>query len=224
MKNGLICFDVDGTLIDGTVYIWKTLHEYFRTDVSERQKAFRDYFDGIISYRQWAEHDIKLLKSKNADKKSIAKAFACLALIPGVEETLRYLKKRDHRLVIISGSVDLALETAFPQYSRYFDAVFLNRLLFDSSDALVGVQTTPYDLAAKADGLVNMAAKFNIPLQRTVFIGDNENDLSAAETAGLSIAFNCKSQKLEKISRHVIAEKNLKKIIPLIDQWFARTE
>ena len=32
MQYRLVCFDLDGTLVDNTIFIWQTLHEYFQTD------------------------------------------------------------------------------------------------------------------------------------------------------------------------------------------------
>lgn len=48
------------------------------------------------------------------------------------------------------------------------------------------------DAAAKADALLEWAAYFDVPVRRTVAVGDGANDLAMMATAGLSIAFDAK--------------------------------
>ncbi len=48
------------------------------------------------------------------------------------------------------------------------------------------------DAAAKRDALLEWAQRFEVPLSRTVAIGDGANDLAMMQTAGLSIAFDAK--------------------------------
>ena len=39
MKYKLACFDLDGTIIDETIYIWQTIHEHLATDEHKREDA-----------------------------------------------------------------------------------------------------------------------------------------------------------------------------------------
>lgn len=48
------------------------------------------------------------------------------------------------------------------------------------------------DAAAKADALLEWAAHFDVPVHRTVAVGDGANDLAMMAAAGLSIAFDAK--------------------------------
>ena len=73
-KYKLVCFDVDGTLIDNVTFSWPIFHDYFQTDKHRREDARSKFFSGKISYLEWAEHDISLWKEKNAKKDDFFKA------------------------------------------------------------------------------------------------------------------------------------------------------
>jgi len=62
-----------------------------------------------------------------------------------------------------------------------------------AGEVLTGATRGPViDAAAKAEALQEFAAAENLPLARTVAIGDGANDLEMMKVAGLSIAFNAK--------------------------------
>ncbi len=42
MKYKLVCFDLDGTIVDDTVFIWQTLHEHFKTDKKKENKQLKN--------------------------------------------------------------------------------------------------------------------------------------------------------------------------------------
>ena len=67
-KYKLVCFDVDGTLIDNVKFSWQIFHDYFQTDEHRREDARNNFFNGKITYKQWAEHDINLWREKNAKR------------------------------------------------------------------------------------------------------------------------------------------------------------
>lgn len=75
---------------------------------------------------------------------------------------------------------------------------------------------TPYDEEHKATGIRHAADKYGVDLATTVFIGDNQNDVQAAQTAGLSIAFNAKSRELIQISTHHVNSHDLRDILTFI--------
>ena len=216
MRKLLICFDVDGTLIDDTVFIWQTLHDEIQTDPEEREYWTRAYWNKEISYHEWASKDVEMWMRKGVSKKDLLNAISILKPMEGVQETLKELKQSDHAMGIISGSLDIALEQAIPEYREYFEHVLLNRLLFDDKEMLTGVIPTPFDIEHKATGLQQIAEKLGFPIEDTVFVGDNFNDIEVAKLAGLSIAFNCKSAELAAIADVVIPGQDLREILPAI--------
>jgi HAD superfamily PSPase-like hydrolase len=219
MQPLLICFDVDGTLIDDTTFIWETLHDCFQTDPVVRKFWSDAYWQGKISYAEWATKDVELWMEKDINRTRMMEMISNLKPMEGALDTLDNLKEKSHILGIISGSLDIALESTIGDCDHYFDYVFLNRLTFDSEGKLQGITPTPYDIEHKATGLMALVEETGIPIERTVYIGDNFNDVEVAKMAGFSIAFNCKSDDLAKVADRVVPGTDLRVILPLIDAY-----
>jgi len=117
--------------------------------------------------------------------------------MPFAIETLNELRKRGHKLAIISGSLDIVVDHRLSEIE--FDHVLINHIEFDSDGRISGGTPTPYDLEGKADGLVELCRREGISTSRAAFVGDNSNDVWIARKAGLAIAFNCKSEELRAV-------------------------
>ncbi len=211
----LVCFDLDGTLVDDTVYIWSTFHAHFGTDRARRARAREDFFAGRIGYREWFETDLELLDAAGADLASMRALVETLPVMPGARETLAELRAQGRRLAVISGSVDLVLDSLFPE--QPFDHVLINRLRFDPSGRLDGGTPTAYDLDRKADGLRELASREGLEPGAVAFVGDNANDVAVAGAAGRAIAFNCKSDDLARVADVVVETHDLRAILPYLD-------
>ena len=215
-KYKLVCFDVDGTLIDNVKFSWQIFHDYFQTDKHRREDARKKFFNGEITYPQWAEHDISLWKEKDAKKEDFLNAMKHLRLMDGAIETLGELKKRGIKLAIISGSLNIILEKFIPNYEEFFDDVFLSRIYFDESGRISKVEATEFDMDAKALALKKIAEREKISLRECVFIGDYLNDMKIMQEAGLGIAFNCNHDELKKIADVVVDKKDLREVLKYI--------
>ncbi len=215
-KYKLVCFDVDGTLIDNVTFSWQIFHDYFQTDRHRREDAKNRFFNGQITYKEWAEHDIALWREKNAKKQDFFKAIKHLRLMNGAIDTLTELKKRRIKLAVISGSLNIMLEKFLPNYEEIFDDVFLSRIYFDEDGNISKIDATEYDMDGKALALRKIAEREKIDLKECVFIGDYLNDYKIIQDAGLGIAFNCEHDELKKVADVVIDNKNLKEILKYI--------
>jgi len=210
----LIAFDVDGTLVDDTVFIWKTLHDHFDTDPERRRQAYSDYFSGRISYSDWFFNDIALLRERGATRDGIEEIVAGMHLTGGVPDTLGALRDAGARLVVISGTLEIVVRHF--ELIPWFDEIYLNRFAYAPDGALIGGTPTPYDVGEKATGLRQIAKAAGIPMSRTAFIGDNFNDVSIAEAAGFSIAFNCKSDELAAVADVIVEGGDLRRVLPYL--------
>ena len=212
-KYRLVCFDLDGTLIDNLKFSWQVFHDYFQTDKHRREDARNAFLNGKITYRQWAEHDINLWKECSAKKQGFFRAMKGLRLMEGAIDTLNELKKRKIKLAIISGSLNIILEKFIPNYEEYFDDVYLSRIYFDKEGSISEIEATEYDMEGKALALRRIAEKEKIRLEECVFVGDYLNDLKVMEEAGLGIAFNCDHEELKQVANIVIEKKDLREIL-----------
>lgn len=208
----LVCFDLDGTLIQGTIFIWQTLHDAFATDPERRRRARKDFHAGRITYRQWFDHDLHMLGEAGATRERMVTALDTIHPTPGAPETLTALREAGIHLAIISGSVDLVLDRFYPD--AVFDEVLINRLDFDDAGRLVGGTHTDFDIDRKGEGVREIARRLGVEVARTAFVGDNYNDVSAARAAGLSIAFNPRSDELTAAADAVVTGDDFRGILP----------
>ena len=212
-KYKLVCFDVDGTLVDNVIYSWELFHDYFKVDMDKRDEMRQKFFKGEIDYLEWANHDIGMWIEKGATKDDFFKAMKNLKLMEGAMETIMALKKKGIKLAIVSGSLDIILEKFIPNYKDLFDDVFLSHMIFDDKGKLIKANVTQYDMDKKADALKKVAEREGIDLKHTVHIGDHHNDVGIAKIAGLSIAFDCKDDGLRKLANVVIDKKDLREVL-----------
>lgn len=215
-KYKLVCFDVDGTLIDNVKFSWQVFHDYFQTDKHRREDAKKRFFNGEITYLQWAEHDIGMWQEKNATKKDFFNAMSHLKLMEGAMDTLKELKRNGLKLAVISGSLNILLEKFIPDYEEFFDDVFISRIFFDKDGIIAKIQATEFDMEAKALALKKIAEREKISLKECVFVGDYLNDIKIMQEAGLGIAFNCRHEEVKKAANVCIDKKDLREVLKYV--------
>ena len=210
----LVAFDVDGTLVhhaeDKTV--WEVLNHHFTGSDDQNALRWDLYRTGKLSYAEWVALDIASWRDAGATRETIIGSFASLTLVEGARETLSELKSRGARLAVISGTLDLLLDTLFPDHP--FDEVYSNRIVFDGEGRISHWHATPFDMDGKGVALRSIALREDIPLARCAFVGDHANDLAAARLAGFSIAFNPKSAELEAAASAIVRSRDLRDILP----------
>jgi phosphoserine phosphatase len=132
-------------------------------------------------------------------------------LFDGARETVHELKRRGFRLGVISGTIDIVLDTLFPDHP--FDEVHTNEIFFDEQGRLAGWRATPFDIDGKPIALKKIAGKHGIPLSRTAYVGDGENDIPLLGVAGFFVAFRPKTPRLAEGADMVIGEEGLGRLL-----------
>lgn len=212
----LICFDLDGTIIDAISSFWKHGCEVHGCDMKRRQEGVDSYMKNLITYDQWVEHDLSAWAEKGIRRGDLVRTISRMKLLPNSIETLKKLKKMGLKVALISDSLDIALEVLIPDYKEIFDDVMINRIIFDKEGKISGWEATKYGMERKAEGLKMIAKREKLELDECVFVGDGDNDVRAAEIAGLSIALNSRSDELRETADIIIDKKDLKEILKYI--------
>jgi len=213
-RYDLICFDVDGTLVthpEGKI-VWEILNRRFNGNDSANQSRFRQYMQGEITYPEWVALDVGDWIRAGATRTQILEAISGLYLIHGARETLLELKGRGHLMAIISGTIDLVIDSLLPDHP--FDYVFLNKVFFDRENRLKDWEATPYDVDGKVRALHDIAGRHQIAIERCAFVGDSFNDVDIAREAGFSVALNPKCDDLIEACDVTVRSRNLADLLP----------
>ncbi len=212
----LAAFDVDGTLVEHPDHktVWEVLNERFTGSIDQNRERLELYRTGRLTYADWVALDIGSWRDAGATRPQMISAFGSLTLVRGAKETMAALKAEGMRLAVVSGTLDLLLDTLFPDHP--FDEVYANHIVFDREGRIASWTATPFDMEGKAIAMRAIAAREGIPLARCAYVGDHSNDLSAARVAGFTVAFNPKSAELEQIAGAVVRSPDLRDVLPYL--------
>jgi phosphoserine phosphatase len=203
----LVVFDVDGTLTKHNS-VWWRLHEHFGTTV-EGRLYYDQYFAGEINYEQWADLDAGLWKGKTLEE--VMEVVHATQLAPGAKETIQILKDNDLKTAILSGGLDIMADDIGRRVG--IDYVLTNTL-YHQDGVLTGEVENLVGWGDKSEVIPQINAHFEIPLEKTAFIGDGRNDMSVFKVVGLSIAYNPEDQEVADSADVVIRKDDLRAILP----------
>lgn len=194
-----VFFDLDGTLVRGKVghesfrYSWQLVWAHLGFPDSERKKYYQQYIDKRITYDEWCDITRDLFREKGLLKAHFFQIAKKVRLTKNCKETLKILRARGIRTVIVSGGIDTFLEAVFPDYFNYFDYVFINHFHYDDSGLLTSIKTTPYDFEGKHEAIVDICKRHGFDICQCVFVGEGSNDLYAVKalsrSGGLTIGY-----------------------------------
>ena len=212
----LVVFDVDGTLVEHAEdkTVWEVLNLRFTGEDGVNHERFAAYLEGRLSYAEWVALDVTGWRDAGATRDDIVAAFEPLKLVPGTRETLAALHEHGSRLVVISGTLDILLDTLLPEHP--FDEVYCNRIQFGDDGRILAWSATPFDMSGKSVALKAIAMREGIPLSRAAFVGDSDNDVWIAREAGYTVAFNPKSNELEQAADTVVRSSDARDILPYL--------
>lgn len=181
----LIVTDVDSTLIRDEVIELLADHAGSRELVTRvTEEAMRGELDFTESLIQ------RVATLRGLDVSAHDAVSESLRLSEGVENLCRVLKKNGDFIGVVSGGF---IEIVGPLAQRLnIDFARANELEVEESKLTGQVTGTIVDRDVKAQTLRNWAQECDVPLERTIAIGDGANDLAMLATAGLGVAFNAK--------------------------------
>lgn len=183
---GLICFDMDSTLI--TIECIDELADFAgkKAEVSEVTEAA---MRGEIDYRESLRRRLALMAG--LDARVLARVFGeRLLLSPGARELLEAVQQAGLRTAILSGGF-----TYFTERLRIelgFDFATSNELEIAGGKLTGRVVGDIVDAAAKAHHLARLRDELGLRKDQVIACGDGANDLMMMAESGLSVAFRAK--------------------------------
>jgi phosphoserine phosphatase len=136
-----------------------------------------------------------------------------IRLTPGAATLVRTLHRLGYHIGLVSGGFAEVVEPIAAELGiRHVRA---NRLA-TKDGLLTGELVGPIvDRAGKATALRDFAAELEIPLSRTVAVGDGANDIDMITAAGLGVAFNAK-QVLREVADTSLSQPYLDSVLFLL--------
>jgi phosphoserine phosphatase len=183
---GLICFDMDSTLI--TIECIDELADFAgkKLEVSAVTEAA---MRGEIDYRESLRQRLALLAG--LDARVLARVFGeRLLLSPGARELLEACQNAGLRTAILSGGF-----TYFTERLRIelgFDFATSNELEISGGKLTGRVVGDIVDASAKAHHLARLTDELGLRKEQVIACGDGANDLLMMAQAGLSVAYRAK--------------------------------
>ena len=182
----LVVFDVDSTLIEDEVIELIADYADVRAEVAEvTERAMRGEldFEGSLRAR------VQLLKG--VTREQVAEVRDRITVTEGVPELIEAVHSRGGRVGAVSGGFHEILDPLAADLG--LDLWRANRFEVDAVGHLTGNVTG--EIVGKHQKLLTLrswAQALDVPLDRTIAVGDGANDLGMMSVAGLSVAFDAK--------------------------------
>ncbi|MBW6462375.1 MAG: HAD family phosphatase [DPANN group archaeon] len=196
-KIKLAVFDLDGTVVKygGRWHSsWDAIGDA-SGHKEEHDRICDYYYPRKDKYDEWLQKNAELLIGIKISE--IGKSIFPPPYADGVKDTVDFLKKMNCLCGLLSSGVDFVADRV--KEDLLLDFSVANKL--DVIDgAFTGTAKTIVQLWDKDKKLVELAEKFNVPLSQVLFIGDHENDISAMNVAGHSIAFCPKTSEVRNVA------------------------
>ncbi|MCW4459472.1 phosphoserine phosphatase SerB [Microbacterium sp. MPKO10] len=204
----LVVLDADSTLIQDEA-IELLADEAGSTDrvAAVTERAMRGELDFAESLRE------RVATLEGVPESVFPRVVSRVRPTPGAEQLIAGVHAAGGAVGVVSGGFHEILDTVAADLG--VDAWRANRLQIADGTLTGLVDGDIVDAEAKATALRAWAAAGEVPLARTVAIGDGANDLRMMAVAGLSVAFNAKPAVRE--AADVACERvDLSDVLPLL--------
>jgi phosphoserine phosphatase len=181
----LLVMDVDSTLIKQEVIELLAAHAGKEAEVAAvTEAAMRGELDFAQSLHG------RVAELAGLPESVISEVGARIELSDGAEALVDAFLAAGHAVAVVSGGFSQILEPLAARLKLTFSEA---NLLGVRDGYLTGkVEGAVVDRAAKEDALRRWARELDVPLERTIAVGDGANDLDMLSAAGLGVAFNAK--------------------------------
>lgn len=208
MARFLVVLDVDSTLIEQEVI-----------ELLAEEAGSLEHVAAITARAMAGELDFARSLAERVDTltgldvAALERVSARISLTPGAELLVEGIHAAGGVVAVVSGGFHELLDPLAAELG--LDAHRANRL--EVIDGRLTGRTTGVviDAAAKRDALLEWAHRFEVPLTRTVAVGDGANDLAMMQAAALSIAFDAKP--LVRAAAHLsLPERDLSTVLGVL--------
>jgi len=208
-KLKLVVFDVDGTLIKARSS-WQFLHEQLCTWDKGKQYA-KQFFQGFITYEGWAKSDASLWKGLPIEK--VQQIVDSVQYIDGAQEVITTLRRNGFKVVLLSAGLSIFTERIKKEIG--VDDGLANELVVENG-FLTGEVKVNVSVRNKDEALRSILRKFDVKMSECAAVGDDETVIPLFDRVSLGIAFNPRSEAVEKHADVAVVGDDLRRVLPYL--------
>lgn len=209
----IICFDVNGTLIEEKS--WEIL-TCGRKDIEEKiEKTFNLYFKNEIKIDEaWATL-VKILKRAGMSSRDYI--YSCWNnggnFKEGAEEIISYLKDKGYKIYLVSCSIDAYLNHITRKMD--LDGVYSgSHLIFDDTGELISIESECMEgRGFKKECLEKLAQEEEVDVKNIIFVGDGDNDVGVFKMTEHGIAMGKQKELIDSSWKQVDNLLQIKEIL-----------
>lgn len=211
--RGLVCFDVDGTLVPGTsssAWVAERLgcaDELLAAEVAYAEGRSSNEEVATIDARGWA----------GRTEAEIQAHLDALPLVGGIAETVAWCVARGLRPVL---STLAWAPVGRMLAARFGFAAYCGTVPGLEGGRYTGVVAGHLDEYGKRDFALAQAREHGVVVSRCAAIGDSRSDLPLFAEVGTSIAFNADAAA-RAAATHVVDSGDLRAVVPLLEAQFS---
>lgn len=207
----LVCFDMDGVLID-VGSSWVMVHRYYGVT---NEAGLEAYLNGEFDDEEFIRRDAALwLRQQPRIRRSdFERIFQEPPFMDGVRQTVDALTAEGVECAIVSGGVDVMAENVAKRLGIHH--VSANGFVYDELGHITGDGVVRTPLNDKARPVLEFARELDVPLERVLSIGNSMPDVSMFEVTGRSIAFHPEDDYTRQHATWTVEDGPLDQILPL---------
>lgn len=196
-------FDMDGVILNGRFIV-----ELARR--TGKEAALSEFLDRYDLSAQERTRGIAMVFA-GVPRAAFEQTARDLPLTKGAIDTVVALRKAGFRVGIVTDSYQIAAETV--RRRVFADFTFANLMRFRHGKATGRVTLAPgmehpdgcrAHRHCKANVMQHIIERMEIPPERVLSVGDGENDICMLQGAGISIAFEPKTENVRNAAQHTI--------------------
>ena len=212
-ERGLVCFDVDGTLVPGTSSsVWVATRLGGGDALVAAEVA---YAEGRITNEEVATVDARGWAGRA--EAEIRAHLETLPLVDGIAETVVWC--RDHGLRPILTTLAWA-PVGLLLAERFGFAAFCGTVPEAEGGRYTGRVGRHLDEYGKRDFALAQARRHGVAPARCAAVGDSRSDLPLFAAVGMSVAFNADAAA-RAAATHVVDGGDLRAVVPLLEAQFS---
>ena len=207
--KGLCVLDVDGTLIEEEVIDLLGKEAECENEVALlTAQAMR----GELDFEESLRKRVSLLGGLSLDV--FERLYSQIHLSKNAKQFIKFLQEQDIEVGLVSGGFIPIVERLATELG--ISLIAANRLEVKDGFLTGKLEGEIITREVKEETLVRWADELEVPLERTIAIGDGANDLAMLKRAGIGIGFCAKEIVKEEIPLQ-IEDRDLTKVLNLID-------